>query len=63
MEQEELKNQLLHTIGLGLSAKSIAKHANVSYDMLSKFKNGWLLLCENDVNKLKTYLDKVVIPH
>lgn len=61
MEQEELKKQLLYTIHSGLSGKAIVKHAKISYDILSKFKNGWLLLCENDANKLKTYLDKVVI--
>lgn len=62
MNQEELKEQLLHIIDSGLNARAIARHTSISYDLLSKFKKDKLLLCPNDAETLKAYLDKVVIP-
>ena len=62
VNQEELKHQLLHIIGSGLNARAIAKHTNISYDLLAKSKRGKLYLCPSDAEKLKAYLDKVVIP-
>lgn len=62
MNQKELKEQLLHIIDSGLNARAIARHTNISYDLLAKFKKDKLLLCSNDAETLKAYLDKVVIP-
>lgn len=62
MNQEELKEQLLHIIDSGLNARAIARHTQISYDLLAKFKKDKLLLCPRDANKLKAYLDRVVIP-
>lgn len=62
MNQEELKEQLLHIIGSGLNARAIARHSGISYDLLAKYKKGRLYLCPSDAIKLKAYLDKVVIP-
>jgi predicted transcriptional regulator len=61
--QEKLREQLINIIQLGLSAKSIAEHAGISYDILAKFKQGKLCLIPDDVQKLKGYLDNVVIPN
>lgn len=62
MNQEELRQQLLQIIGSGLNARAIAKHTNITYDILAKYKQGKLYLCPDDAEKLKAYLDKVVIP-
>lgn len=62
MNQEELKQQLLHIIDSGLNTRAIARHTKISYDLLAKFKKDKLLLCPNDAETLKAYLDKVVIP-
>lgn len=62
MEQEKLKERLLFIINAGLNAKAIAKHTHITYDILAKFKQGKLYLNPDDANKLKVYLDKVVIP-
>lgn len=62
MNQEELRQQLLQIIDSGLNARAIAKHTNITYDILAKYKQGKVYLCPKDANKLKGYLDKVVIP-
>lgn len=62
MDQAELREQLLHIIDSGLNARAIAKHTNITYDILAKYKQGKLYLCPNDAETLKVYLDKVVIP-
>lgn len=62
MNQENLKEQLLYIIDSGLNARAIAKHTGISYDLLAKYKRGKLYLCPSDAEKLKAYLDKVVIP-
>lgn len=62
MNQEELREQLIQIIGSGLNARAIAKYTNITYDILAKYKQGKLYLCPNDANRLKAYLDKVVIP-
>lgn len=63
MNQEELREQLLQIIDSGLNARAIAKHIKITYDILAKYKQGKLYLCPDDADKLKSYLDKVVIPH
>lgn len=62
MNQEELREQLLQIIDSGLNARAIAKYTKITYDILAKYKQGKLYLCPNDADKLKAYLDKVVIP-
>lgn len=49
-------------IDSGLNARAIAKYTNITYDILAKYKQGKLYLCPDDANKLKSYLDRVVIP-
>ena len=62
MNQEKLREQLLQIIDSGLNARAIAKHTKITYDILAKYKQGKLYLCPSDADKLKAYLDKVVIP-
>lgn len=62
MNQEELREQLLRIIDSGLTARAIAKHTSITYDILAKYKQGKLYLCPNDAEKLTLYLNKVVIP-
>lgn len=62
MNQEELRQQLLQIIGSGLNARAIAKYTNITYDILAKYKQGKLYLCPDDAERLKAYLDRVVIP-
>lgn len=62
MNQEELREQLIQIIGSGLNARAIAKYTNITYDILAKYKQGKLYLCPDDADRLKAYLDKVVIP-
>lgn len=61
-DQEELREQLLCIVNSGLNAKAIAKRTGITYDILAKYKQGKLYLCPSDAEKLKLYLDKVVIP-
>lgn len=63
MNQEELREQLLYIIGSGLNARAIAKNTKITYDILAKYKQGKLYLCPSDAEKLKQYLDKVIIPN
>lgn len=62
MDQELLRERLNDVIASGLVAKAISKHTNITTDVLSRFKNGHVCLCPNDADKLKAYLDQVVIP-
>lgn len=62
MNQELLRNRLNDVISSGLIAKAIATRTGITTDVLSRFKNGHVCLCEDDAEKLKSYLDRVVIP-
>ena len=62
MDQELLRERLNDVIASGLVAKAISKHTNITTDVLSRFKNGYVCLCSDDADRLKTYLDQVVIP-
>lgn len=62
MDQELLRERLNSVVASGLIAKAISKHTNIATDVLSRFKNGYVCLCPSDAEKLKLYLDKVVIP-
>lgn len=60
--QNELREKLNVTIASGLVAKAIADKTGITQDILSRFKNGHICLCDSDSTKLSAYLDKVVIP-
>lgn len=62
MYQEELRNKLSATITSGLSAAAIAKATDMTTIDLSRFKNGQICLIDPVADRLKAYLDKVVIP-
>ncbi len=62
MNQELLRKRLNDVVSAGLVAKAISKHTDIATDVLSRFKNGYVCLCPSDADKLKAYLDKVVIP-
>ena len=61
-EQEDLRNKLSAIISNGLSASAIAKATNITTIDISRFKNGQICLIESVADRLKSYLDKVVIP-
>ena len=62
MNQELLREKLNTVIASGLVAKAIASRTNITTDVLSRFKNGYVCLCPNDAERLSSYLDKVVLP-
>lgn len=62
MNQESIRERLNSVIASGLAAKAISKRTGITQDVLSRFKNGYVCLCPGDADKLKAYLDKVVIP-
>lgn len=61
-DQKELREKLQVIISKGLVAKAIASKTEISMDILSRFKNGHICLCESDASRLDTYLNKVIIP-
>ena len=62
MNQNLLREKLNVTIASGLVAKAIANKTGITTDILSRFKNGHICLCDTDAERLKQYLDKVIIP-
>lgn len=62
MNQEPLRERLNHVIDSGLVARAIAGKTGITTDVLSRFKNGYVCLCEDDALALESYLNKVVIP-
>lgn len=62
MNQADLKNHLITVLNDGLAAKAISKKTGIPQYILSNFKTGKLLLCEEDAARLEAYLSKVVIP-
>lgn len=62
MNQDLLRENLNHVIASGLVAKAISNKTGVTTDVLSRFKNGYVCLCEDDAIRLEAYLNKVVIP-
>lgn len=62
MCQNELRELLCMTISKGLMAKAISNKTGITTDILSRFKNGHICLCDTDALKLESYLDQVVIP-
>lgn len=62
MDQELLRQRLNEVIASGLVAKAISKRTDISTEILSRFKNGHVCLCEKDKIRLEAYLSKVVLP-
>lgn len=62
MNQEELREKLVAIVDSGLSAKAIASHAGISYDVLAKYKQGRMYLIPKDADRLEKYLSLVQIP-
>lgn len=62
MDQDILRERLNKVIASGLVATAISTRTGITTDVLSRFKNGFVCLRENDANSLKNYLDKVVLP-
>ena len=62
MNQDSLRDRLNKVIASGLAAKAISKRTGITTDVMSRFKNGYVCLCEKDKNRLEDYLDKVVLP-
>ncbi len=60
--QNEVREKLNITVASGLVAKAVAAKTGIATDYLSRFKNGHICLCQDDADRLKAYLDKVVIP-
>lgn len=62
MNQNELRTKLISIIAKGLIARAISDKTGITTDILSRFKNGHICLCDSDATKLESYLGKVVIP-
>lgn len=62
MNQTDLRTKLIYVIENGLVAKIIAQKTDIPQDVLSRFKNGKVCLCEPDAVKLEKYLSLVRIP-
>lgn len=62
MNQTDLRNKLIYVIENGLVAKIIAQKTDIPQDVLSRFKNGKVCLCEPDADKLEKYLSLIQIP-
>ena len=62
MNQTELRNNLICVIDNGLVAKIIAQKTKIPQDVLSRFKNGKVCLCETDAVRLEKYLSLVQLP-
>jgi len=62
MNQDLLREKLNNVIASGLVAKAISVRTGISTDVLSRFKNGYVCLLDDDFKRLKDYLDKVVLP-
>lgn len=62
MNQNDLRERLCAVISKGLMAKAISNKIGITTDILSRFKNGHICLCDCDASRLEAYLDKVVIP-
>lgn len=62
MNQTELRNNLICVIDNGLVAKIIAQKTKIPQDVLSRFKNGKVCLCETDADRLEKYLSLVQLP-
>lgn len=62
MSQEELRDKLIYVTENGLVAKVISQKVQIPPDVLSRFKNGKVCLCEPDTVRLEKYLSLVQLP-
>lgn len=62
MNQDILRNQFIDILQFGMKLGAVAKAANVNPNDLSRFKNGHAYLKKDNAERLKDYLDNVVIP-
>ena len=62
MNQTDLRNKLICVVENGLVAKIIAQKTDIPQDVLSRFKNGKVCLCEPDAIRLEKYLSLIQIP-
>lgn len=62
MNQKELREKMNTIVLSGLSCKAISTKTKIAPDILSRFKNGHVCLCQDDAERLEAYLDKVNIP-
>ena len=62
MNQTDLRNKLICVVENGLVAKIIAQKTDIPQDVLSRFKNGKVCLCEPDAIRLEKYVSLVQIP-
>ena len=62
MNQTDLRNKQICVVENGLVAKIIAQKTDIPQDVLSRFKNGKVCLCEPDAIRLEKYLSLVQIP-
>lgn len=62
MNQMDLRNRLICVVDNGLVAKIIAQKTEIPPDILSRFKNGKVCLCQEDADRLEKYLSLVRIP-
>lgn len=60
--QNELREKLNSIIAKGLTAKAVSNKTGITPDIISRFRNKHICLCDSDASKLESYLDKVVIP-
>ncbi len=51
MNQNELRKKLCTIIANGLMAKAISSKTGITTDILSRFKNGHICLCDADASK------------
>lgn len=62
MNQDILRIQFIDILQSGMKLGAIAKMSNVKPNDLSRFKNGHAYLKRESAERLKEYLDKVVLP-
>ena len=62
MNQDILRNHFIDILQSGMKLGAVAKAANVDPNDLSRFKNGHAYLKKESAERLKDYLDRVVIP-
>lgn len=60
--QNELRDKLNGIIAKGLTAKAVSSKTGITPDIISRFRNKHICLCDSDSDKLWAYLEKVVIP-
>lgn len=60
--QNELREKLNSIIAKGLTAKAVSNKTGITPDIISRFRNRHICLCDSDSAKLSAYLEKVIIP-